>query len=163
MIQSLDYRDAMAFLTTAVSVVTTDGQAGRYGITASAVCSVTDTPPTLLVCVNQSSSAHPPFLINKKMAVNVLTARHEHISKAFASKMSPEERFAQADWTTFVTGAPILKDALSCFDCEIEQTHDVGTHTILVCRVVALKRGQEKHALAYFNRSYHHVGGTVVT
>jgi flavin reductase len=50
-IASEDYRDAMACLGAAVSIVTTDGAAGRAGFSASAVCSVTDDPPTLLVCL----------------------------------------------------------------------------------------------------------------
>ncbi|MET4385446.1 flavin reductase (DIM6/NTAB) family NADH-FMN oxidoreductase RutF [Bradyrhizobium sp. F1.4.3] len=53
-----DYRDAMARLGAAVSIVTTDGPAGRAGFTASAACSVTDDPPTLLVCMNRASSAY---------------------------------------------------------------------------------------------------------
>jgi Conserved protein/domain typically associated with flavoprotein oxygenases, DIM6/NTAB family len=41
------FRNAMARLGSAVNIITTDGPAGRAGFTASAVCSVTDTPPTL--------------------------------------------------------------------------------------------------------------------
>jgi flavin reductase (NADH) len=52
------FRNAMASLGAAVNVITTDGSRGRCGITASAVCSVTDTPPTMLVCINQSSYMH---------------------------------------------------------------------------------------------------------
>ena len=47
------FRDAMAHVGAAVNIITTDGPAGRAGFTASAVCSVTDTPPTLLVCLNR--------------------------------------------------------------------------------------------------------------
>ncbi len=36
----------MARLAAAVNIVTTDGPAGRAGFTATAVCSVTDEPPT---------------------------------------------------------------------------------------------------------------------
>ena len=54
MIEATDFRDAMSLLTSAVSVVTTAGMADRHGFTASAVCSVTDTPPTLLVCMNKA-------------------------------------------------------------------------------------------------------------
>ena len=48
-----DFRDAMARLGAAVNIITTGGPAGRGGFTASAVCSVTDEPPTLLVCMNR--------------------------------------------------------------------------------------------------------------
>ena len=55
MITRQAFRDGMARLAAAVHVVTTDGPGGRGGFTASAVCSVTDDPPTLLVCVNLHS------------------------------------------------------------------------------------------------------------
>ena len=62
MIEATDFRNAMSLLTTAVNVITTEGIAGTHGFTASAVCSVTDTPPTLLVCMNQSSRSHEHFI-----------------------------------------------------------------------------------------------------
>ena len=158
MVQVTDFRNAMSLLTSAVSVITTAGLSGRYGFTASAVCSVTDTPPTLLVCMNQAASSHAHFLQNKILSVNVLSADQQHLSNAFASKLSPEERFKQGRWTTLKTGAPILDDALVSFDCEIEQIQNVGTHTIFICPIVAIQQSQHEQSLVYFNRTYHQVG-----
>ncbi len=159
MIESTDFRNAMSLLTTAVNVITTEGEAGLHGFTASAVCSVTDTPPTLLVCMNQSSRSHTHFVDNKILSVNVLGAQHEKISNAFASsKLSSEDRFKLGAWTTLETGSPILEDALVSFDCEIEQIQEVGTHSIFMCRVVAIKQSQQDESLVYFNRAYHQVG-----
>ncbi len=50
-VTQLQFRDAMSSLAAAVNVITTDGPHGRAGFTATAVCSVTDQPPTLLVCI----------------------------------------------------------------------------------------------------------------
>ncbi|WP_201556022.1 flavin reductase [Psychrobacter sp. 72-O-c] len=158
MIEATDFRNAMSSLTTAVNVVTTEGTSGLHGFTASAVCSVTDTPPTLLVCMNQTSRSHAHFIENKILSVNVLGAQHEQISNAFASKLSSEERFKQGSWTELATGAPVLEDALVSFDCEIEQVQEVGTHSIFMCRVVAIKHSQQEESLVYFNRTYHQVG-----
>lgn len=159
MIQATDYRNAMSLLTTAVNVITTAGVSGMHGFTASAVCSVTDTPPTLLVCMNQSSRSHSHFVENKMLSVNVLGAQHEQISNAFASsKLNSEERFKLGAWSTLETGSPILEDALVSFDCEIEQIQAVGTHSIFMCRVVAIKQNQPSESLVYFNRGYHTVG-----
>jgi flavin reductase len=58
MIAATDFKNAMSLLTGAVNVVTTTGVSGRHGFTASAVCSVTDAPPTLLVCINNSAYSH---------------------------------------------------------------------------------------------------------
>ena len=162
MIEATDFRDAMSLLTTAVHVIATQRDSGCHGFTASAVCSVTDTPPTLLVCMNQAARSHAHFVDNKILSVNVLGAQHEQLSNAFASKLSSEERFAQGSWTTLATGAPILEDALVSFDCEIEDIQQVGTHSIFMCRVVAInqseQQSEQQDSLVYFNRSYHQVG-----
>ncbi|MCG3879683.1 flavin reductase [Psychrobacter sp. Ps6] len=162
MSEASSFRDAMSLLTTAVNVVTTAGDAGTHGFTASAVCSVSDNPPTLLVCMNQSSRSHMPFVDNKVLSVNVLGAQHEHLSNIFASKLESDERFTHGAWHTLATGAPVLDDALVSFDCEIEQVQAVGTHSVFMCRVVAIKHseraGEPDESLVYFNRRYHSVG-----
>jgi len=161
MVDATDFKNAMSLLTSAVNVVTTMGASGRHGFTASAVCSVTDTPPTLLVCMNKSSRSHANFVENKVLCVNVLNAEQAHLSLAFASsKFSPEERFKQANWTELETGSPVLSNALVSFDCEIGKIQEVGTHTILICPIVAIQQNQEDQALVYFNRAYHQVGET---
>lgn len=160
MIEAADFRNAMSLLTSAVNVVTTAGLSGRHGFTASAVCSVTDTPPTLLVCMNKASRSHAHFLENKILSVNVLGAEHEQISNIFSSKLESEERFKHGKWIELETGSPVLKDALVNFDCEIDQIQEVGTHTILICNIVAIRKNQQDNALVYFNRAYHHVGQT---
>lgn len=166
MIEATGFRNAMALLSSAVNVITTAGLSGRYGFTASAVCGVSDTPATLLVCMNKASRSHGHFIDNKILTVNVLGAQHQHLSHAFSSSMSSEERFKQGVWTELETGSPVLKDALVSFDCEIEQIQEVGTHTIFICRIVAIQhgrqeQGQQDQGLVYFNRGYHYVGHQV--
>lgn len=158
MIEATDFKNAMALLTSAVNVITTKGDSGAHGFTASAVCSVTDSPPTLLVCMNHSSRSHDHFIDNKTLSVNVLGAHHEPISNAFASPLGSDERFAHGSWTQLTTGAPILEDALVSFDCEIEQIQKVGTHSIFMCRVIAINQSAQSESLVYFNRAYHQVG-----
>ena len=158
MIEATNFRNAMSLLPTAVNVVTTEGLSGAHGFTASAVCSVTDSPPTLLVCMNTTSRSHVHFMENKILSVNVLGAQHEYISNTFASKLCSEERFQQGTWTKLVTGSPVLVDALVSFDCEIEQVQEVGTHSVFMCRVVAIKQSEQDESLVYFNRTYHQVG-----
>ena len=158
MIEATNFRNAMSLLPTAVNVVTTEGLSGAHGFTASAVCSVTDTPPTLLVCMNTTSRSHGHFVENKILSVNVLGAQHEHISNTFASKLCSEQRFQQGTWTKLVTGSPVFEDALVSFDCEIEQVQEVGTHSVFMCRVVAIKQSEQDESLVYFNRTYHQVG-----
>lgn len=127
------FRDAMSCMGAAVNIITTDGPAGRAGFTASAVCSVTDTPPTLLVCLNRGASVWPVFNENRTLCVNTLSAGQESLSNLFGGKTPMEHRFAAARWQTGVTGCPQLEEALVSFDCRISQVVSVGTHDILFC------------------------------
>jgi flavin reductase len=92
------FRDGMARLGAAVSIVTSDGPAGRVGFTATAVCSVSDKPPTLIVCINRLGSAYHPVVENRVLAVNVLAADQRALSELFGGKMPMDERFARDDW-----------------------------------------------------------------
>jgi flavin reductase len=148
------YRNGMASLAAAVNLIATDGPGGRSGFTATAVTSVTDDPPTLLVCLNRASSATPAVLENRVVSVNALAPGHEAVSSLFGGKTPMEDRFAAARWTFGQTGAPLLEDALVSFDCEVTETLEVGTHFILMCRVVDVKAGEREAALVYFRRAY---------
>ncbi len=152
------FRDGMAKLCSAVSIVTTDGPAGLAGFTATAISSVTDEPPTLLVCINRNASVYETVAANGIIAVNTLAAHHVRLSNLFGGKTSIAERFAAATWLRGETGAPILVDALSAFDCKITQTVDVGTHSVLICTVVAMAGEGGPAGLTYFDRAYHSVG-----
>ena len=160
MIPTTDFRNGMALLAGAVNVITTDGPAGPAGFTASAVCSVTDQPPTLLVCMNRSSFAHRFFVENRVLCVNVLASTQEALSGLFSDRqVTMTERFTRAPWTALHTGAPALDGVLVNFDAEIVQVHEVGTHSIFYAELRALRLGEQGGAgLAYFNRGYHHLG-----
>ena len=157
MIEAIDFRNALSRLTTAVHVVTTNGTSGAHGFTASAVCSVSDDPPTVLVCMNRAARSHVHFVGNKTLCVNVLGTQHEPLSNVFASKLDSDARFEHGVWDTLVTGAPALEDALVNLDCEIESVQDVGTHSVFMCRVVAIRQSEQEESLVYFNRAYHHL------
>lgn len=152
-----DYRNAMARLGAAVNIITTDGPGGRAGFTASAVCSVTDTPPTLLVCLNRSASVYGAFQANGVLCVNALAAGHQAISNLFGGKTPMEERFAAATWQRSVTGAPVLQEAAVSFDCRVVHSTAVGTHDVLFCEVAAISVGSGAPGLMYFDRRYHEI------
>lgn len=149
------FRDAMACLGAAVNIITTDGPAGQAGFTASAVCSVTDSPPTLLVCLNRSASVWPVFNDNRTLCVNTLSAGQESLSNLFGGKTPMADRFAAAGWQTGATGCPRLDEALASFDCRISQVVSVGTHDILFCEIIAITRHPVPQGLVWFDRGYH--------
>lgn len=155
MLSKTDFRHAMSRLGAAVNIITTDGPAGRAGFTASAVCSVTDEPPTLLVCLNRSASVYQTFKGNGVLCVNVLGAGHQDISNLFGGKTPMDERFAAGQWSVGPSGSPLLEDASVSFDCRLSQITEVGTHDILICEVMSITVSEAARSLIYFNRQYH--------
>ncbi len=149
------YREAMARLGAAVNVITTASSAGRHGFTASAVCSVTDAPPTLLVCMHRGASSRGAFVVGGALCVNTLAANQREISQAFSSGSDMEQRFGSGAWTTLQTGAPVLEQAMVSFDGVITTIVEVGTHSVLFCEIAAVRLGDASHGLIYFNRDYH--------
>jgi flavin reductase len=160
-VNSAEFRDAMARLGAAVNIVTTDGPAGRAGLTASAVCSVTDTPPTLLVCLNRSGKANSVFKANGVLCVNTLASAERDLSDAFAGRggLEPAARFGLGRWTRLLTGAPVLEEAaVVSFDCRIADVVEKGTHSVLFAEVAAIRQGAPGGALIWYGRDYHPVG-----
>jgi cob(II)yrinic acid a,c-diamide reductase len=154
------YRDAMACFAGAVHVVTTDGAAGRRGTTVIAACSVSDNPPTVLVCLNRLNERNDLFLDNGAFALNTLAGHHQALSSHFSglTGLSQDDRFAHAEWDTIETGAPTLTDALAVFDCRLIEAKEVATHRIYIGRVTGLRIGDKESSLIYLDRGYHTIG-----
>jgi len=154
-----EFRDAMARLGAAVNIITTDGAAGQCGITATAVCSVTDDPPTLLVCLNRTSPRSAVFLKNGVLCVNTLSAGQQGISNAFSApsdKADMASRFATGSWGRLASGAPVLEGAAASFDCRITEVMEQGTHSVVFAQVEAVRfTDMAAGCLMYYARSYH--------
>ena len=133
---------AMAAAASGVSVVTTDGPAGRFGITVSAVASVSAEPPLVLVCVNRRSPVAAAIDANAVFAVNLLSAGQRDMAMTFAGRPTagcPYD-FTAGSWRTGLTEAPMLDGASAAFECEVERAFDAGTHRVVVGRVLAACR-----------------------
>jgi len=160
-ISKQDFRDSMANLAASVNIITTDGAAGRAGITASAVCSVSETPPTVLICVNKSTRLHDIMVRNRVYCVNVLTAGDRHLSELFAKKVDMEERFNAGTWTTLATGAPILVRAAASLDCRVVEEIKSESHTIFLGEVEdCYIPDTDEDALIYYRRAYRNISRT---
>lgn len=153
-----DFLQGMSLAAATVNIVTTDGPAGKAGVTVSAMTSVSaDCPrPVLLVCINQASAGARPIIGNGVFVVNVLRESQAGISDAFAGRLGDkgESRFERGNWTAGKTGAPILDDALVSFDCRLLDQHKVGTHHVLFGTVEAVKLSAPGKPLIYANRNY---------
>ncbi|WOC17084.1 flavin reductase family protein [Pseudochrobactrum sp. MP213Fo] len=159
-VDPLSYRNAMSQFAGAVNIVTTNGAAGRRGLTLSAGCSVSDNPATLLICLQRIHLDNRMFIENGVFAFNVLHADQKHLAEAFAGRnsLSSDERFALGTWDELVTGSPVLRGALTSFDCRIISCQDQATHHVIFGEVLDIRQTQaepDAEALVYLNRAYH--------
>jgi len=153
------FREAMSRLGAAVHVITTAGPGGKTGATATAVCSVSDAPPTLLACLNRRSQTSPAVVENGVFCVNTLGAGGDEIADVFAGRtgVAGHDRFASGDWMTLSTGSPVLVAAVIVFDCRIIEVRSVGSHNVFFGAVETVRLGPAGSALVYHDRAYKRV------
>ncbi len=150
------YREGMARYAGHVQIVTTRWQGRRRGVTVTAACSVSDDPPTVLVCLNNSNPKNAIFAESGVFALNALASHHRDLATAFAglNGMAEEERFGLASWGRLATGAPVLEGAAAVFDCHVTEIKEMSTHFVLFGRVVAVELGQHSSTLLYHRRGF---------
>ena len=154
-IDSASYKSGMRQLASGVCLVTTRSADGsRSGLTATAVCSVSIDPPTLLVCVNQQNGSYRAIREAGHFAVSVLASKDQDLSNRFASAVSGDERFEHGEWSEMVTGAPVLDSALASFDCTVSSVEDVGSHGVFFGEVQAVRTRDDEGPLLYGNGHY---------
>ena len=160
-VSSREFRDCIARLPSGVHIVTTAGEAGSSGFTATAVASVSDDPPMVLVCLNRKSPQNRLVQENAQFSISLLPKDAVTLANIFAGRtgLHLDDRFRHGDWTTLVTGAPVLKGAIMALDCRLLSCQDVGSHTVYFGSVVATMTKPRdpdgaKEVLIYHDRHY---------
>jgi flavin reductase len=153
------FREAMSRLGAAVHVITTAGPAGKAGATATAVCSVTDAPPTLFVCLNRRSQTNAAVLQNSVFCVNTLGHDGAGIADLFAGRTGVQgaDRFTAGGWSVLATGSPVFTAATVAFDCRMTEVRSVGSHNVFFGAVEMVRLGPSGLVLVYHERAYKHV------
>jgi flavin reductase (DIM6/NTAB) family NADH-FMN oxidoreductase RutF len=143
------FRSVLGRFASGITVVTARDTDGKdFGMTVSAFCSVSLSPPLVLVCVDHIASMHDMLLQSEYLAVNILAAPQEAISRRFSG---PEEhkRFEGVGYTRGQNGAALLDDALAHIECRRVAHHDAGDHTIVIGAVEAATARTGKPLLYY--------------
>ena len=148
------FKMGMRSLAGAVSIITTAQAGHRHGMTATAVCSATADPPTVLICVNKLASTNGAIGKSKVFCVNVLRSEDWELSTSFSGAHTGEGRFKSRDWTRLATGSPVLIDSLVSFDCRVVKHLVHGTHTIFLGQVEQVLLGKKGRPLLYSEGQY---------
>jgi flavin reductase (DIM6/NTAB) family NADH-FMN oxidoreductase RutF len=147
------FRQAMRRFPAAVTVVTAAGKNGNCGMTATAVTSLSMDPPSLLVCVNRSSSFHTTIEESDSFCVNVLREGQHQISANFGGAKPVDERFSEGEWRE-KDGLPYLADAQAVIFCKKSGTFIHTTHTIVIGEATGLILHDSVAPLLYIDGRY---------
>jgi flavin reductase (DIM6/NTAB) family NADH-FMN oxidoreductase RutF len=148
-------KQAMRSLAGGVSVITAGRGDDRTGATVTSATALSMDPPTMIVNINKSSSSWPVISRYGHFCVNILSAEQQHVADRFAGigGIKGTARYEGAVWTTLVSGAPVLAEALAAIDCEVEEIIERHSHAIILGRALATITSAGK-SLIYANGGY---------
>jgi flavin reductase (DIM6/NTAB) family NADH-FMN oxidoreductase RutF len=140
-----DLKGPMRELAAGVVIITAVHNRLGSGLNATVACSLTADPPSLLICINQSSHTHDYILERGRFCMNVLAQQHRKVAQVLAgtTKLTGEAKFAYGKWEGDTERPPRLADALVSTEREVFQTVEVGTHTIFIGRVLTVAGAPE--------------------
>jgi flavin reductase (DIM6/NTAB) family NADH-FMN oxidoreductase RutF len=142
------FRDVIGRFATGVAVITARGEDGDYGMTASAVASLSMEPPMLLVCLNRASVTHGKIERAGAFGVNVLRLDQGEVARRFAGT-DRAGKFAGLGVHRGPLDTPLLDGALARIECEVSETVAGGTHTVFL-GTVRHAEATDGEPLAYF-------------
>jgi flavin reductase (DIM6/NTAB) family NADH-FMN oxidoreductase RutF len=148
------FKLAMRRFPAAVTVITSADQTRRHGMTATAVTSLSMDPPSLVVCVNQSSLLHDIMLLARRFCVNLLRRDQVDLSAAFSGALSPEARFGLGEWAQSAEGISYLENAQVNIFCRKAAAVPYGTHTIFIGEVELVNVHDPVDPLIYQDATY---------
>jgi flavin reductase (DIM6/NTAB) family NADH-FMN oxidoreductase RutF len=151
------FRQGMSRVGAGVHVLATDGPSGRAGLTATAMTSVSDTPPTLLACVKATGRFALALKDNELFSVNTLADGQVDVAEAFAGRtgLRGDARFDVGVWRARQEEPPVLDGALVSFLCRCVEARPVATHLVVIGEVLRVDLGAGAAGLVYKDRAYH--------
>ncbi len=140
-------RRVMGHFASGVTIVSTRHEGSDYGLTASAVSSLSLDPPMLLICVNKISNTRNAIEASGVFAVNILRESQSEVARKFAT--SRPDKFTGLSVSYGDLGVPLLDNMLATIECRVVESVSGGTHTVFLAEVEAAQ-AREGMPLAYF-------------
>jgi flavin reductase len=159
---AIAFRQGMRALPSAVTVIATNGGDGApIGLTATAVTSLSADPPSLLVCVNRSSSIAAALGAGASFSVNLLSVSQQDVAEAFGGQRVAQGvgRFAFGGWFRSERDVPLLAAANISFECIVATVTDWATHHVVIGEIVDVHFAHpQAPVLIYHDGQYGSVG-----
>lgn len=132
---------------TGVTVVTAMDDDNPRGLAVNAFSSISLDPPTVMVCVQRTSSTHDCLFRADHLSINILSTDQLDVVNRFAAKGA--DKFAGLDWEPGPFGSPMIGRSAAQMEVEIRERLQASTHTVFICRVVHATVDAERHAMVY--------------
>lgn len=133
LVSSDEFRNVIGHFTSGVSIITVRENELNYGITASAVSSVSLDPPMLLVCANKSTGTCHAISKTGSFTVNILAENQSDLAMQFARANT--DKFKDINMSYGELGDPVLNDTLAQLECRVVEEVTGGTHSVFLAEV----------------------------
>lgn len=151
-IDGRELRDALGRFATGVCVITTIREQKPLAMTVNSFASVSLDPPLVLWSLQNNSDIYQAFSAPSHFAINILSKDQQGLSDLYARK---GDHLLQADhYRIGKYGSPIIRNALTTLECELETTHQGGDHLIIVGRVRDMHTRPTGNPLLFFSGAY---------
>lgn len=152
MIDSETFRRVRGRIASGIAIITARDGDRDVGMTVSTLCSVSLSPPLVLVCVDRSASMHDLLLRHPKLGISIVATEHEAHSRRFADRTATQ-RFEGIPFSRGRSKVMLLDNAMAHLECQLVRHHEAGDHTIFIAEVERGTLG-EGRPLLYFRGGY---------
>ena len=148
-------RSAMRAWSAGVTVVTAVHEGNKHGMTVNSFTSISLEPAIITISLQTSTRTQELVSRSRAFGLTMLSVEQIKISDLFAGRMPEiEDRFADLQTETLVTGAPLIVGGLAWLDCRVVETYDAGLNILYIAEVLAARSTGEGQPLMYHNRKY---------
>lgn len=153
-IDDAQFKEAMSHFASGVTVVTTEHEGIRYGMTVASFASLSLHPPLVLVCIEQSVKTHEAIRAAGHFGVSILSHSQTDVSGKFASKS--DDKFAGVSVRSGKHGLPLIEGASGMLECRVYAEFPGGDHTIFVGEVLDAQTSADA-PLVYYRSAYREI------
>lgn len=133
LVDQQQFKQVIGHFASGVSIITVSNNGVDFGITASAVCSVSVDPPMLLVCVNKSTGTCHAISAAESFTVNIVNETQKELALRYARANT--DKFDGVDFSYGELGNPVLGQTLATLECRVVEEVTGGTHSVFLGEV----------------------------
>lgn len=146
------FKEAMASLASGVAVVTgVDPDSGPCGMTVTSIASYSASPPSVIVCVDETTRSYRGMTEGEYFAVHLLSEDQPDVARLFATRV--DDKFEQCESIAGPHGLQLIVGSLATLICRKSFVAKHGDHAIVIGTVVD-GSVEDRQPLVYWRREF---------